>query len=371
LILGAFFEALSFTSLYPVLPRLVTQLGGGATDIGLVMGAFNFVSFISRPVAGWLSDRFGRKPLLLTGSIVSAVAVAAISIVPSIGTLVILRMLHGVAEAAFYVAAATAVTDIAPEHRRAEAVSIFSIAFFAALGVGPWAGDMLLTSGFSSVLTLAATSAVLAAVLTAWIAVASPASSKGLQLARLFHPAAFFPGSLFAISLVGYAGFTGFILIYLEQYHIPYGGWFFAVYAVTVVSVRIFGAGIPESLGPRKAAISAMAAIAVGLGFLGFNPTLPTALLGTVILGVGQAICFPALLALALQRGNDGDRGVIVGTLVAFLDIGVALGSLVFGIIGEGVGYHVAFLVAAAASAMSAGVLWVARGSNGSEEISG
>jgi MFS family permease len=370
LILGAFFEALSFTFLYPVLPRLVTQLDGSATDIGLVMGAFNFISFISRPTAGWLSDRFGRKPLLFIGSIASSIAVAAISIAPSVGTLVMFRMLHGAAEAAFYVAAATAVTDIAPQDRRAEAVSIFSIAFFAALGFGPWAGDILLGGELSSTLTFAAASAILATLLTAWIAVPSPAPSEGLQLARLFHPAALFPGLLFALSLIGYAGFTGFIAIHLEQHQIPHSGWFFAVYAVTVVGVRIFGARIPERLGPRTAAISAMVAIAIGLAFLGLNPTLLTALLGTIILGIGQAICFPALLAVALQRGNEGDRGVIVGTLVGFLDIGVALGSLVFGVIGEGVGYHVAFLAAAAASATSAGMLWMTRGTNSSEESS-
>jgi MFS family permease len=370
LISGAFFEALSFTFLFPVLPRLVTQLAGNATDIGLVMGAFNFVSFISRPTAGWLSDRFGRKPLLLVGSIVSSISVAAISIAPSIETLVMLRMLHGAAEAAFYVAAATAVTDIAPEDRRAEAVSIFSIAFFAALGFGPWAGDILLGGGLSSTLTLAAGSAILATLLTAWIAVPSPAPSENLQLAKLFYPAALLPGVLFALSLIGYAGFTGFIVIYLEQSRIPYSGWFFAVYAVTVVGVRIFGARIPELLGPRRAAVSAMVAIAIGLAFLGLNPTLLTALLGTIILGIGQAVCFPALLAVALQRGNESDRGVIVGTLVGFLDVGVALGSLVFGIIGESIGYDVAFLTAGAASVTSAGVLWMTRQTNSSRESS-
>lgn len=370
LILGAFFEALSFTFLYPVLPRLVTQLDGSATDIGLVMGAFNFISFISRPTAGWLSDRFGRKPLLLIGSIVSSIAVAAISIAPSVGTLVMLRMLHGAAEAAFYVAAATAVTDIAPEDRRAEAVSIFSIAFFAALGFGPWAGDVLLGGGLSSTLILAAASAILATLLTTWIAVPSPAPSAHLQLVKLFHPAALLPGLLFALSLIGYAGFTGFIAIYLEQHRISHSGWFFAVYAVTVVGVRILGARIPELLGPRTAAVSAMVAIAIGLAFLGLNPTLLTALLGTIILGIGQAICFPALLAVALERGNEGDRGVIVGTLVGFLDVGVGLGSLIFGIIGESVGYHVAFLAAGAASATSAGVLWMTRRTDSSGKSS-
>jgi MFS family permease len=334
------------------------------------MGAFNFISFISRPTAGWLSDRFGRKPLLLIGSIVSSIAVAAISIAPSVGTLVMLRMLHGAAEAAFYVAAATAVTDIAAEDRRAEAVSIFSIAFFAALGFGPWAGDVLLGGGLSSTLILAAASAILATLLTTWIAVPSPVPPEHLQLAKLLHPAALLPGLLFALSLIGYAGFTGFIAIYLEQYRIPHSGWFFAVYAVTVVGVRIFGARIPEQLGPRTAATSAMVAIAIGLAFLGLHPTLLTALLGTIILGVGQAICFPALLAVALQRGNEGDRGVIVGTLVGFLDVGVALGSLVFGVIGESVGYDVAFLVAGVASATSAGMLWMIRGTNSSRESS-
>ena len=358
LIAAAFAEALSFTALYPVLPKLVSQAGGDATAIGLVMGSFNFASIVARPTAGWLSDRFGRRILLLGGAALSIMAILPVTLISSTLPLVLLRMMHGCGEAAFYVAAATAVTDIAPSEQRAEGVSIFSLAFFAALGLGPWFGDAVAAHGFTAALVFAASSSAVALIVTATIPLPIVPPSRELRFSDLINTSALFPGILFSLTLMGYAGFTGFILIYADELSLTRGAWLFGVFASIVAAARLLGRKVPDRLGARPIALGSMLLISVGLGLLGLRPDWPVALIGTVILAIGQAWCFPALLLLALARGGEDQRGAIVGTLVGFLDIGVGLGSLLFGIVGAAAGYDVAFLVAAGGSIGAALMLW-------------
>jgi MFS family permease len=361
LIVAAFCQSLSFMMLYPVLPEIVLGMGGNATDIGVVMGAFSLASLVSRPTGGWLSDRFGRRPLLVCGAALSVIASAPTAVVWSIPSLVVLRLLHGSGEAAFYVAAAAAVTDVVPTERRAEGVSLFSLSFFAAFGLGPWLGSVILPRGLDSVVVVAASSSAIALLLMATTSMPTVPRSKELQLSKLIDTSALFIGLLFAITLIGYAGFTGFILVYAEQLALSHGSWLFAVFAGTVAAARLWGGKIPDRFGARPTALAAMLFMALGLGLFGIRPDLPVALVATIILAIGQALCFPALLLLALARGGEENRGAIVGTLVGFLDIGVGVGSLLFGALGAVTGYDIAFLAAAAASMGSAFVLWKAR----------
>jgi predicted MFS family arabinose efflux permease len=79
-----------------------------------------------------------------------------------------------------------------------------------------------------------------------------------------------------------------------------------------------------------------------------------TLLLGTILFAAGQAMCFPSFLTIALRGSSDRDRGIRVGAFSSFLDIGVSLGSLVFGIVGEGMGYSAGFAIAAVVDFLAA-----------------
>ncbi|MGH9035240.1 MAG: MFS transporter, partial [Acidimicrobiia bacterium] len=101
----------------PVLPRYVDgPLHGGGAQVGLVVGTFFMATLLARPLAGRLSDERGRRLVMAGGAAVVAASVAAFPLAPGVAGLALLRFVQGAGEAAFYVAAATAVTDLVPAH---------------------------------------------------------------------------------------------------------------------------------------------------------------------------------------------------------------------------------------------------------------
>lgn len=85
--------------LLPITPRFVeARLGGGAVDVGVVFGSYAIASLVLRPVVGWSSDRFGRRPLLVGGSILTVVGMLLHLAATNIGVLVAARCLLGAGE---------------------------------------------------------------------------------------------------------------------------------------------------------------------------------------------------------------------------------------------------------------------------------
>lgn len=355
-IVATFFEALSFTVLYPVLPKFVLGVGGDLAAVGLVIGAFNIVAILYRTLGGLLSDRWGRKPLLVVGGLISTIALVGLLWCSSLTLLVPLRMLHGAAEAAFYVSAAAAVTDLVPRNRRSAAISIFSLAFLVAFSVGPLLGERLTLLSFDIAWMVAAGFSITAAAISVLIvlpAITSEAPSGDL----LGHRRALFPGALFAATLVGYAGFTAYASLYAETFSPDLVGMLFLTYGIVMGATRLLAGGLPDLLGPRLVAVVAMVGSAAGLLMLGSACSPSVAILATAIFACGQALCFPALLSIALHGATDAQRGRLVGTFTAFLDIGLTVGALLFGAIVAGSSVAVAFSLSALLTLAAAAAL--------------
>jgi MFS family permease len=177
-----------------VMPRFIeNELGGDGLAIGLNLAVFSIAAIAARPVIAFIGDRFGRRTLMIGGSLLAAAAVACTAFVSSIPVLLPLRAISGVGEAALFVGAATLIADLSPADRRAEGASYFSLAVFGGLGLGPVIGEVVLGDGrYGAVFVVAA----LACVLAAAIALAAPNRVAGVAVAapeeanRGFHRAA-------------------------------------------------------------------------------------------------------------------------------------------------------------------------------------
>ena len=106
----------------PVLPQYVEMLGGTPADIGLVGGAFGLSSFIIRPYLGKLANEWGRKRMMLLGTISFALLFLLFGRVTGVVPLVVLRLAHGVCLAMYLAASAAYIADYAPvgNHRHAQ-----------------------------------------------------------------------------------------------------------------------------------------------------------------------------------------------------------------------------------------------------------
>lgn len=345
---------LAIGSLLPVLPRYVEEeLGGGGVEVGLVVGAFAVSAAIVRPTAGRLGDVLGRRAMAVGGALIACVSIFPLGLVAAVWWLVLLRLVTGLGEAAFFIGAATAVQDLAPADRRGEAASFFSIALYGGVALGPVIGESLYHSlGAESAFVFAAAGCGLATVLSAFIPrslgrVPNPPPRRGI-----LHPAAIVPGTVLLLGLFGFAGYAAFLPLYVDEIGLEDAGPFFLVYGVLVLLVRVFGARLPDRLGPVRASSIALGAIGVGIGCVAAFASVAGLWVGTVLLALGMSLLFPALFSLAVTNAPDDERSHAVGSFSLFFDISQGLGAPILGIIvtlsgGERAAFLVSALVAA------------------------
>ncbi|MGH8010193.1 MAG: MFS transporter, partial [Candidatus Binatia bacterium] len=157
LCLGAFLFSGSTFLLFTVLPVFVVQeLKGAESQVGLIMGAFAVAAVLTRPVSGWLVDRWSRTVGLNLGALIYCVAPLLYIPVGSVPMMLVLRLFHGIGIAVYTTAASVLVADLAPPTRRGEAMGYYGMAVNLAMAIGPALGAALIEPiGFTRLFWLA------------------------------------------------------------------------------------------------------------------------------------------------------------------------------------------------------------------------
>jgi MFS family permease len=350
---ATFFAFLSIGIVLPVLPRYTEgPLGAGDVGVGIAVGAASLTALLAQPPAGRLGDLRGRRPLMIGGGILMVAGAAGLVIAEHIVGVVGLRLLTGIGEALFLVGGISVVNDLAPEHRRGEAVSLYTIASYSGLAIGPVVGELTLGDDrWDAVWLLAAVSGATAGVLGFRSPETRPAEPPSEGASWLPHRQGVLPGVVLAMGLFGMGGFIAFITLYALEVGLDGAGPLFALFAVVVVTIRSLGAKIPDRVGPARTVRIALIALAAGLATIGIWQEPVGLYVGTLVFSIGQALAFPAVLTLAMARAPAGDRGAVAGTVTAFVDVAIALGAILLGGVADLSGYSTVFLVAAAVAA--------------------
>ncbi len=345
----AYFMALG--ALLPTLPRYVEdELGGGGVAVGVTVGSFAVAAALVRPWAGRLGDTHGRRLLISGGSAVVAVSVAAYAFVDTIGSLVALRLVSGIGEAAVFVGAATAIQDLAPDHRRGEAASYFSVALYGGLALGPALGERIADAhGYDTLWFLAGGAALVAALLGLGTSGRSAVAAR--RPTRLLHPAALGPGLVLLLGLVPFAGFSAFLALYGEEVGMRDVGPVFGLYAGTVLVIRILGARLPDRLGWRRASSAALVAVGTAAVVLAAWASVAAVWVAAVAMAVGMSLLFPALFSAAVSGVPEDERSQAVGTFSLFFDLSQGLGAPLLGLVVALSSYRGAFAAAAVVAA--------------------
>lgn len=343
--LSTFAYFLALGSLLPTLPRYVEdELGGGSVAVGVTVGAFALAAAVLRPFAGRLGDVRGRRILVIGGSGLVGLSVLAYSLVDSLPALIALRLVTGVGEAAMWVGVATAIQDMAPDDRRGEAASYFSVALYAGLALGPALGEWVLTHhGFDAVWLVAGSIALVASALglsTPGVVATEP------QPFRLLHPAAIAPGIVLLLGLLPFVGFSAFLSVYGPQVDIDDVAPLFLAYGGLVLVIRIVGARLPDRLGWRRASTAALVVLGSAGVTLGLWAAAAGVWVATVCLALGMSLLFPALFSAVVAAVPATERSQAVGTFSLSFDLASGIGPPVLGVIAGIASYRVGFAVA-------------------------
>ena len=345
----AYFTCLG--ALLPIVPRYVEdELDGGGLAVGVAVGAFAVSAALLRPWVGRLGDVYGRRILVVGGSAIAGSSVLAYTLATNLPALVAFRLVTGIGEAAVFVGAATAVQDMAPDDRRGEAASYFSVALYAGLAIGPFAGEKLLAArSFEAVWVFCGACTVVACILGS----RTPAGTVGTPTPRthFFHRAALGPGLVLLLGLIPFTGFAAFLALYGPEIGIDDVGPVFALYAGLVLLIRITAARLPDRLGWRIASTGALLSVGTAAALIGLWASSTAVYIATVFMAMGMSLLFPALFSAVMNDTPESERSQAVGTFSLFFDLSQGVGAPLLGlVVALSSSYRVAFLTSTLAA---------------------
>ncbi len=324
---------------------------------GLAFGAFALSALVLRPFVGRLSDLYGRRPFLVGGALLAAVSLALLALAENIVVIVALRLLAGVAEAAFFVAGFAALADVAPPARLGEALSYNSLGLYLGIALGPPLGEVLVrTFGFGLAWAGAAALAVLAAGLCLIVGETRAGPPPDGEVHHLIHRPALPILVGFLASLLAMGGFLAFASLYGVRVGLANASLSLLVYGGVVVVCRIAFARVPDRLPPLALGAAALGAIAAGLVLAAVWPSPAGLILGAAVAAVGVSFSTPAFFAAIFATASPSQRGVASGTASAAIDLGLGIGPILLGLVADPFGIPWAFGVGAGVAA--AGAVW-------------
>ena len=366
---------LGFQLLLPVMPLYATALGAREAHVGLIIGVFALAAMLLRPVAGDLADRLGRRPLVLLGSAIFALAPLGYAAVGTISGLLLLRVFHGAGMGFGPTAGTVIVTDLTPPERRGAAMGTYGLASAVALAAGPYLGGELVRRTSFTATFFVATVIEAGAFLLAWALPETrpvpglppawargsgrPAAAQG-ALARFWHrwfsSAAVFPSGLVLALYVSYGGLATLLPLFAERRELGNPGLFFTVFAVVSLVVRSPAGRLSDRLGRRALIAPALALAGISLAWLASARSAGVFLGSAALYGVGFGAGQPALLAMTADRVPVGERGRAMGTLYAAWELGIFGGSILLGLCATRLGYEATWWIAAAIAGVGAAV---------------
>jgi len=341
------------------LPLWVTgPVGSDKSGAGLAFGAFAVSALLLRPIAGRLADTRGRRPLLVGGALISAVGMLGTAYAGNLGLVVVLRLLLGVAEAAFFVASIAALADLAPPNRMGEATSYNSLGLYLGLAFGPPLAELLVrTGGFRAAWYGAATLSVIAALVAAGIRDLRKGAPATAGRMRVIHWKAV-PAALgFFASVVAMGALFAFGSLQADAVGLMPVSTPLFVYGIIVVTGRLLLARVLDRFRPLLLGAVALVIISGGLMIMALWTTPLGMVLGAAVFALGITLSTPAFFSAIFATARPDERGAASGTASVFLDLAMGGGPMLLGFAAQASGIPFAFGVAAAVAV--AGAVWI------------
>jgi MFS family permease len=351
----------------PVLPRYVHgPLDGGNIAVGVVIGSYAITGLLLRPLAGRLADRRGRRPAVLLGSILVAVAGFLYLLPLGVAGLIAARLILGAGEGTVFTAGSAWIVDIAPPERRGRVIGLYGLAVWSGLSIGPLIGELLLhASGYTAVWLFAGAAPLVGALIAMRLPDPFHPKPAADEHHPLIAPEAVRPGTALALGSLGYATVASFVVLHLDQRGVGHGAVVFGVFATMVVLTRLVGGDLPDRIGPARVAASAAVVEAAGLVTMGAAHSLAVAIVGAMAMGAAFSLLYPSLSLIVVDRVPETRRGAALGTFTAFFDAGIGLGAPLAGIAAALTDYEGAFLFAALVALASSATTALAISSRG------
>ncbi|MDB5505666.1 MAG: tet [Devosia sp.] len=343
-------DAIGIGLIFPILPRLLEDVAHSrdiTVLIGVMLALYSAMQFLFSPLLGILSDRFGRRPVLLLSLAGAAIDYLVMAFAPELWMLVVGRAISGLTSANMAVATAY-ITDISPEEIRARRFGYFHAMFGIGFIIGPvlggFLGDIWVRAPFIAAAVLNAGNFALA-----WFVL--PESRRGdasakfdyanlnpfrpLGWALSFAPLLPLMAIFVVMNFVGTMYGTIWALFGQDQF-----AWSGLMTGASLACFGLFHAGAQAFLtGPAVARLGERWALVVGMGFeLTALVILGFAMQGWILFALAPlfalgGIGMPALQSMTTSQVDADNQGKLQGVLASLVSLSAVFGPVVFSFI--------------------------------------
>ncbi|HEX4819283.1 MAG TPA: MFS transporter [Acidimicrobiales bacterium] len=339
-------DLIGFGILFPVLARYTRDAGASPAVAGLVVASFSVAQLIFSPITGWLSDRVGRKPVIILSLAGTAVGSLLTGLAGSLWLLFLGRIVDGASGASVSVAQA-AVTDVAEPEDRARLLGLLGAAFGAGFALGPAIGGVAALVShrlpFFIAAAIAAANAVVAVKRlpeTRHRVLASPDPSYGGQPTQERDRGRV--RRLILVSFLGLVAFSGFeatfSLLVESRFDLSESATYGVFFLIGIGLAVVQGGAIHTvvvRLGETRTIRTGLACNAIGMLLLAADGGWLTVTAALALLIVGQGIVAPTLSSQISAAAHRDRRGQALGVQQSAgglaRSIGPALAGVLFG----------------------------------------
>lgn len=338
------------------------------TTISLVISLFALAAVLARIGTGEWLKRGNKILILVIGLTIAFLSTVGSYWAGSILMLLCLRMMYGVGFGVASTTFPTMVSDRIPSKRMGEGMGYYGFSTSLALSLGPIVGLSLLDHyGFGSLIFSSSLVVVLIVPLLLFVTFSSKRARTRMHTVSKVLPESnphpnqkqstvksdwlnkqlLLPAFLNFLLSVTYGGLLSFLALFGMETHIPNVGWFFLCNALAVVVIRPISGKIFDRKGPAAVLIPGAVLVIIGLILLSYSRHTGLMLTSALFYGLGYGILQPSIQAWMIKQVPAEQRGMANGTFLNSIDLGIAVGSMLLGMVATRTGYAAMYEVSA------------------------
>jgi multidrug resistance protein len=327
-------DLIGFGIVVPVLPFVVDAFGASGAELGLLVAAYAGMQFVFAPIWGRLSDRIGRRPVMLVTIAGVGAALVLAGLAQSLAWLFFARFAGGIFAANISVASAY-ISDATDESERTRWMGMLGACFAVGFTLGPLIGGLLGPLGYHVPLLVAAAMAGVNFVWAVFVlhepeahAQAAEPAEVALALAPLVRRISL-ANLFFALAVTQLETVFALLMKYKFGYDLLEVA--FVLVGMAVVMGAIQGGGmraLAARFGERRLLFVGAALMLVAFLAIPLAPTVPLLLLPLLVSAIGRGICQPSMMSLASSFSTASTRGAVMGTFNSRASLARAIGPI-------------------------------------------
>ncbi len=336
--LTVFVNLVGFGIIIPLLPFYAQTFGASPLIIGLLFASFSLAQLIATPALGVLSDRWGRRPVLIFSLLGTVVSFVMLALAHTLAMLFMARIVDGLSGGNITTARAY-IADVTEPHERAKAYGFLGAAFGMGFIVGPGLAGLFATISYTAPIWAAAAVTLMATAM-AWLWLPETVHrsegetvSPWRALPEVFGRRRLRP--LLIADFLYWCSFsvcnTTFALFAFRRFNfdVTHTGYVLAAFGFLGVIVQVgMVAPLVRLLGVLRTFLLGLVVAAIGWGLVAASYSVSMFLLALIPAGIGVGLCNAALITLVSHSASKDEQGKVQGAAGALESLGRTIGPV-------------------------------------------